>query len=1163
MADVEDLKIILRAEVDKAISDLKKASREGKNAQRDWDNIAKSFQDNIKHSLSLKNAFSQLSMQIAGGLAIYNLAANAISALSKTFKESVQEYSKASEEHARLEAQIRATGGAAGYTANQLENMATELQTTTKISENEVRAAQSSLLKFTSITGDAFKKATELSLDLAKTMGTDTASAAQMLGRAIENPAEGFGALRRSGIILTESQEKLAKAFVESGDKAKAQEIVLQAVADRVGGVAKAIGNDDPAGLKRLGIAANEAKEHLGKMVAEGISPVINKLADLIERSNNAKDAINNLNAALRGEGDYDSIKAAYEREKKTLEALKASLAGADIVEQAQIEKQIADVEARIAQLSEMLRRKAQTASGPSSGTKPSVQNEKDEKAAEYIKSVNDELAKNIQAIKLRASALGQEASSQELLTQYLNAYVKLIQGSNGLVTENNPAAKLLKIQIQALVNGQKELSQAQALAEYQMEKAGEIEGARYNAAYEYWKAQQAAAKAAAEQQEREAQALAEYQMEKAGEIEGARYNAAYEYWKAQQAAAKAAAEQQEREAQALAEYQMEKAGEIEGARYNAAYEYWKAQQAAAKAAAEQQEREAQALAEYQMEKAGEIEGARYNAAYEYWKAQQAAAKAAAEQQEREAQALAEYQMEKAGEIEGARYNAAYEYWKAQQAAAKAAAEQQEREAQALAEYQMEKAGEIEGARYNAAYEYWKAQQAAAKAAAEQQEREAQALAEYQMEKAGEIEGARYNAAYEYWKAQQAAAKAAAEQQEREAQALAEYQMEKAGEIEAARYLAAYLAWLKKQQLIEDEKKKWEDYYKYLKSQAEETAKKVLASGLLDLFNSIGAAMASGASSADAAEAAMRKFFQTALQQTSMLALNAGLKLLVEGGLSMLPMALGLFALAGISGIAAGAIGAAGGVRQVDYDQYIVNPVIDAETELANKRVDIIKQQLDDEKKLRDENLKRIEESFNTEYEVLKDQWQRGLISTEQYKQQSANLRSQEESAKAEANKPVEEAEALLAQIEAARNQKLSYLATEAKKRQDELNSMSGWDKFWSGRDEELVAELDVLDARIKKVKEAQSLPEISAAKYGADFVTQGPKLMLVGDNPGGRERVRVEPIGTPNRYGPNSDQIIIQISGDVYGIEDLYQKLEAAGRKLMKSGRLRTGAFA
>jgi hypothetical protein len=128
-----------------------------------------------------------------------------------------------------------------------------------------------------------------------------------------------------------------------------------------------------------------------------------------------------------------------------------------------------------------------------------------------------------------------------------------------------------------------------------------------------------------------------------------------------------------------------------------------------------------------------------------------------------------------------------------------------------------------------------------------------------------------------------------------------------------------------------------------------------MTSGLYEVFSSIGEAMASGANSADAAEAAMRKFFQTALQQTSMLALNAGLKLLVEGGLPMLPIALGLFALAGISGIAAGAIGAAGGIRQTDYDQYIVNPIVDAETDLAKKRVDIIKQQLEDEKKLRDE----------------------------------------------------------------------------------------------------------------------------------------------------------------------------------------------------------------
>jgi hypothetical protein len=37
----------------------------------------------------------------------------------------------------------------------------------------------------------------------------------------------------------------------------------------------------------------------------------------------------------------------------------------------------------------------------------------------------------------------------------------------------------------------------------------------------------------------------------------------------------------------------------------------------------------------------------------------------------------------------------------------------------------------------------------------------------------------------------------------------------------------------------------------------------------------------------------------------------------------------------------------------------------------------------------------------------------------------------------------------------------------------------------------------------------------------------------------------------------------VINITGDVYGIDDLYQKLELAGRKLLKAGRARTGVFA
>ncbi len=47
------------------------------------------------------------------------------------------------------------------------------------------------------------------------------------------------------------------------------------------------------------------------------------------------------------------------------------------------------------------------------------------------------------------------------------------------------------------------------------------------------------------------------------------------------------------------------------------------------------------------------------------------------------------------------------------------------------------------------------------------------------------------------------------------------------------------------------------------------------------------------------------------------------------------------------------------------------------------------------------------------------------------------------------------------------------------------------------------------------------SLSQMQSAATGADFVTSGPQMMLVGDNPGGRERVQVTPIGSPNIEGP------------------------------------------
>ena len=52
-------------------------------------------------------------------------------------------------------------------------------------------------------------------------------------------------------------------------------------------------------------------------------------------------------------------------------------------------------------------------------------------------------------------------------------------------------------------------------------------------------------------------------------------------------------------------------------------------------------------------------------------------------------------------------------------------------------------------------------------------------------------------------------------------------------------------------------------------------------------------------------------------------------------------------------------------------------------------------------------------------------------------------------------------------------------------------------------------------------------------AKDGADFVTSGPMPLIVGDNPGGKERVSVTPIGSENKFGPGNQSV------DVSGLEN------------------------
>ena len=63
----------------------------------------------------------------------------------------------------------------------------------------------------------------------------------------------------------------------------------------------------------------------------------------------------------------------------------------------------------------------------------------------------------------------------------------------------------------------------------------------------------------------------------------------------------------------------------------------------------------------------------------------------------------------------------------------------------------------------------------------------------------------------------------------------------------------------------------------------------------------------------------------------------------------------------------------------------------------------------------------------------------------------------------------------------------------------------------------------------------SRSLGDIKAAATGADFVTNGKQLLMVGDNPSGREHVQVTPLGgDPAPNAPSRASITVNVSGNV-----------------------------
>lgn len=161
----------------------------------------------------------------------------------------------------KLQAVLTATGYAAGLTAGNIRDLATDLQGVTNFADETTVAAAAVLDTFKSIKGDQFKDTLKVAQDLATVFDMDLQSATIKLGKALQDPIQGIGSLHKVGISFNEQQKATIKSLVESGDAMGAQKYILEQLKGSFGGAAEAMASP----FKILQNILNDIGEEIGK----------------------------------------------------------------------------------------------------------------------------------------------------------------------------------------------------------------------------------------------------------------------------------------------------------------------------------------------------------------------------------------------------------------------------------------------------------------------------------------------------------------------------------------------------------------------------------------------------------------------------------------------------------------------------------------------------------------------------------------------------------------------------------------------------------------------------------------------------------------------------------------------------------------------------------
>lgn len=197
--------------------------------------------------------------------------------------KSIEAFNAQAKAIAQVEQGLKSTGNTVGFTSQQLQQMASNLQRQTIFGDEEIlQGATAQLLTFTNIAGDQFQRTQVAALDLATRLDGDLKSASIQLGKALNDPIANLSALSRSGIQFSAEQKKTIKSLAETNRLAEAQTIILDELEKQYGGSAEAAAKAGTGPIKQLQNSLGDLSEQFGAIIVDALQPLVKIATDVV-----------------------------------------------------------------------------------------------------------------------------------------------------------------------------------------------------------------------------------------------------------------------------------------------------------------------------------------------------------------------------------------------------------------------------------------------------------------------------------------------------------------------------------------------------------------------------------------------------------------------------------------------------------------------------------------------------------------------------------------------------------------------------------------------------------------------------------------------------------------------------------------------------------------